>query len=131
VFKRSLIASLTDFFCALEGVNGVLPNQDLLNAVYNVGRYTGGVPVQLHSVSDNLDQIAVPSWIPSAFREWIKLSAVTKYYRGFRHLSKHFSYAALGTPAGAHGTFAKYRIEGVTLFADPATGPHGFHALGM
>jgi glycosylphosphatidylinositol transamidase len=115
----------------LEGVNGVLPNQDLLNAIYNIARYTAGVPVQYHSISDNLASPALPTWTPSPLRKFAESPAFTKYYRGVRHLRKHFSHAAIGKPAGAHGTFAKYRIEGVTLFAEPATGPHGFHALGM
>ena len=115
----------------LEGVNGVLPNQDLLNAICNIARWTGGVPVQYHSVSDELNAPALPRWLPSTLRDFATMPAITKYFRSWRHLKQHFAYAAVGKPAGSHGTFAKYRIEGVTLFAEPATGPHGFHALGM
>ena len=65
-----------------------------------------------------------------------------------KHLWHHFTYAALGRASGAHGVLARYvqpfddvsrrfltlnhshRIDSVTLYCSPATGPHGFHTLG-
>lgn len=123
-----------------EGINGVLPNQDLLNAVLNIARWTGGIPVQYHSETDLLYSPTLPDWLVARLPDALLLHyvqplldhpRVQRYTRGFHHLRRHFGFAVTGSPAGGHGTFARYRIEGVTLFAEPATGPHGFLSLGM
>lgn len=107
-----------------EGVNGALPNQDLINTVAHISQYTAGAPVRLHSVSADLEN-------DSAVIPFIPHDVTRKYARNARHLVEELQYASLGNFSGAHGLFAEYRIDGLTLFAEPATGPHGFHALGI
>lgn len=93
-----------------EGVNGRLPNLDVLSTVSTVARWKGGCPVTLH------DAPAYPARI---------------YTNGLKHLWRHFSYAALGRPSAAGGLLARHRIDALTLYGPPAEGPHGFHTLGM
>ncbi|KAJ7273329.1 Gaa1-like protein [Mycena rebaudengoi] len=106
-----------------EGINGRLPNQDLLNSFYHISKWTGGVPVVVHDHQD--PEVNIPSWIPSSFHEEIR----TYVYRS-KTVLRHFDYQARGGGSGVHGLFHQFRIDAFTLFALPATGPHGFHAIG-
>jgi glycosylphosphatidylinositol transamidase len=90
-----------------EGVNGRLPNQDIVNTVAHVARYAGGVSPRYHDFPDERG-----------------------YLLAAKRLISHFSYAGLGRPSGAHGVLARHRIDSLTLYCTPATGPHGFHTLG-
>ncbi|KAH7913759.1 Gaa1-like protein [Hygrophoropsis aurantiaca] len=117
-----------------EGLNGRLPNQDLMNSLYLIATYTGGVPV---TVYDHLDpsefpnkweEMSIfPSWIPSAIR---KSAYAQLYSYRARNVLRQLGYQARGRASGVHGLFHKFRIDAITLYAVPATGPHGFHALG-
>ncbi|KAL7424930.1 Glycosyl phosphatidyl inositol protein transamidase complex subunit [Cryptotrichosporon argae] len=101
-----------------EGTNGRLPNQDAINTVAHVARYSIGVDTRLH----DLDASA-PEWA-----SWGQ--AVQDYVVGARHLWAHAQFAALGKPSAAHGLLSQHRVDALTLFAHPSTGPHGFHSLG-
>ncbi|OWZ51875.1 glycosylphosphatidylinositol transamidase [Cryptococcus neoformans 125.91] len=98
-----------------EGTNGRLPNQDVINTVSRVAQYTGQVPLRYHNIPDE----------PLHGIVWLG-----KYLLGAKHLLHHFAYAALGRASAGHGSLAKYRIDSLTLYCTPATGPHGFHTLG-
>lgn len=52
------------------------------------------------------------------------------YIRASRTMLKQLSYGLLGTPSGPEGVFTPYRIDAISLFAVPSSGPHGFHTLG-
>lgn len=93
-----------------EGVNGRLPNLDVLSTVSTVSRWKGGCPVVLHDAGAH---------------------APKTYASGARHLERHFAYAVLGRPSAAGGLLARHRIDALTLYAPPAAGPHGFHTLGQ
>ncbi|WRT66675.1 uncharacterized protein IL334_003635 [Kwoniella shivajii] len=99
-----------------EGVNGRLPNQDIINTVSQVSQYAGGVPPRYHNIPDD---------IPDSASEW-----VGKYLLGAKHLLHHFAFMVTGRASAAHGVLARHRIDSLTLYATPATGPHGFHTLG-
>lgn len=116
-----------------EGNNGRLPNQDLLNSFQRISRYTGGVPVVMY---DHLDPREHPDgrklsnvidWIPKAIQEHAQVQG---YAYEARNVLRHLGYQARGRPSGVHGLFHKYRVDAFTLFALPAAGPHGFHAIG-
>ncbi|OCF31947.1 glycosylphosphatidylinositol transamidase [Kwoniella heveanensis BCC8398] len=100
-----------------EGVNGRLPNQDIVNAASNVARYAGGVLPRLHDVVDEP---------PAGFGSPL----VQNYLLGAKHLLHHFAFMATGRGSAAHGVLARHRIDALTLYASPAEGPHGFHTLG-
>ncbi|KAF7294771.1 hypothetical protein MIND_01014700 [Mycena indigotica] len=105
-----------------EGINGRLPNQDLLNSLTWIARWT--VPVIIY---DHLEtpRLQIPSWMPNSLRDEIR----TYDYRS-RNVLRHVKHQARGRGSGVHGLFHQFRIDAFTMFALPATGPHGFHALG-
>ncbi|KAJ7581146.1 Gaa1-like protein [Mycena floridula] len=117
-----------------EGLNGRLPNQDLVNSFHWISKYTGGVPLLVY---DNLDPREhpgrrdeldiLPTWLPSSIRD---NSDVRAYGYQAKNVLHHVGYQATGRGSGVHGLFHQYRIDAFTMFAVPATGPHGFHAIG-
>ncbi|CAK9779474.1 putative GPI-anchor transamidase [Cutaneotrichosporon oleaginosum] len=92
-----------------EGVNGRLPNQDIVNVAAHVSRWLGGTEAAPHARDPR---------------------APHTYATGLATLVDHFKFAALGRPSAAHGVLAKHRIDAVTIYAVPAEGPHGFYSLG-
>ncbi|RPD66113.1 Gaa1-domain-containing protein [Lentinus tigrinus ALCF2SS1-7] len=114
-----------------EGLNGRLPNQDLLNSVSLIARHTGGVPVLVHDHVDPRDTPNTPSILPAWLPEALKSNAdVQEYAVRARNIVRHMNYQARGAASGVHGLLHRFRIDAITVFAVPATGPHGFHSLG-
>ncbi|KAL0946673.1 hypothetical protein HGRIS_012862 [Hohenbuehelia grisea] len=117
-----------------EGLNGRLPNQDLINSFEHISKYTGGVPVLLYDHGEPGDINALrsdfpwlPNWLQEAIHDQIHLK--TYFYRA-KNILRHVSCQARGRASGVHGLFHQFRIDAFTVFALPAQGPHGFHALG-
>ncbi|KAK7693461.1 hypothetical protein QCA50_003029 [Cerrena zonata] len=117
-----------------EGLNGRLPNQDLINSFRLVSTYTGGVPVLLYDHRDPREvphlesQLSIiPTWLPDVVK---KQDAVREYGFRAKNILKHVGYQARGQTNGVHGLLHRFRIDAITLFAVPSSGPHGFHALG-
>ncbi|WWC89001.1 uncharacterized protein L201_003918 [Kwoniella dendrophila CBS 6074] len=100
-----------------EGVNGRLPNQDIINTVQRVAQFTGGVPTRFHDIPDELPNIQAPEWLRT-------------YLLASKQLLHHFGYMITGRASAAHGVLARHRIDSLTLYCTPAEGPHGFHTLG-
>ncbi|RDX56796.1 Gaa1-domain-containing protein [Lentinus brumalis] len=114
-----------------EGLNGRLPNQDLLNSVSLITRHTGGLPVLVHDHIDPRDTPNQPELLPSWLPDVIKSNAdVQEYAVRARNIVRHMNYQARGAASGVHGLLHQFRIDAITVFAVPATGPHGFHSLG-
>ncbi|KAI0831285.1 Gaa1-domain-containing protein [Trametes gibbosa] len=114
-----------------EGLNGRLPNQDLMNAVSLISRWTVGVPVLVYDHIDPREDQSLPSLLPAWLPEVVKGNAdVQEYATRARSIRRHMNYQARGAASGVHGLFHQFRIDAFTMFAIPATGPHGFHALG-
>jgi glycosylphosphatidylinositol transamidase len=83
------------------------------------------------------------SWLPSILGN---NERVKDYIYRARNLLRHVSYQARGHPSGIHGLLHQYvemisleamltcalrfHIDAFTIFAVPAVGPHGFHAIG-
>ncbi|KAF8587402.1 Gaa1-domain-containing protein [Ramaria rubella] len=110
-----------------EGLNGRLPNQDLMNSFNVISTHTGGVPVVLYDHLDEQVDLIVPHWLPLALRNDAN---IREYVKRARNIIKHVGYQTFGRASGIHGLFHQFRIDAITLFAVPAAGPHGFHALG-
>ncbi|KAJ8078974.1 Glycosyl phosphatidyl inositol protein transamidase complex subunit [Marasmius tenuissimus] len=115
-----------------EGLNGRLPNQDLLNSFQRIANYRMGVPVILYDHLDPKDnhevrKEIVPQWVPGALRD---NSDVQAYAYQARNVFRHVQYQASGRGSGVHGLFHQFRIDAFTMYALPAMGPHGFHAIG-
>ncbi|KAI0934286.1 hypothetical protein AcW1_005863 [Taiwanofungus camphoratus] len=117
-----------------EGLNGRLPNQDLINSFQIISRHTGGVPVLVY---DHLDPrefpnrrhelSGIPAWLPDFLKQ---NEEVNDFAFHAKNILRHASYQARGRASGVHGLLHRFRIDAITLFALPAPGPHGFHAIG-
>ena len=95
-----------------EGLNGRLPNQDLINSFRLVSTYTGGVPVLLYDHRDPREvphlesQLSIiPSWLPDLIR---KQDAVKEYGFRAKNILKHVGYQARGQTNGVHGLLHRY-----------------------
>ncbi|KAH9842746.1 Gaa1-domain-containing protein [Rhodofomes roseus] len=110
-----------------EGLNGRLPNQDLINSFQRISLYTGGVPMLVYDHRDDVEILGLPSWTPESIRD---NSELKEYARRAKNVVRHVAYQARGQASGVHGLLHQFRIDAITLFAVPATGPHGFHAIG-
>ncbi|KAG6833694.1 hypothetical protein H0H87_002891 [Tephrocybe sp. NHM501043] len=106
-----------------KGLNGRLPNQDLLNSLHRISQKEG-VPVINY---DHVGLDSLPSRIPKFIREKPEVQA---YVSEAKNILRQFEYQTQGRPSGIHGLFHRFRIDAITLFALPAAGPHGFHAIG-
>ncbi|KAG5724014.1 GPI transamidase component gaa1 [Termitomyces sp. T112] len=107
-----------------EGLNGRLPNQDLLNSVQRIS-HKEGVSVIVYDHFNQPVPNSSPSFIPKSIRE-----NVSAYMSQAKNIIRQFGYQAQGHPSGIHGLFHQFRIDAITIFAMPAAGPHGFHAIG-
>jgi len=110
-----------------EGLNGRLPNQDLINSFQRISQYTGGVPMFVYDHQDSEDGLDLPSWTPGSIRDSDQWK---EYSRRAKNIVRHVGYQARGQASGVHGLLHQFRIDAITLFAVPAAGPHGFHAIG-
>lgn len=138
----------TDSIIIEEGVNARLPNQDLLNSVQVISQWTGGSPTLVYDHKDLPDPHTLfPSWL----QHFVSRGDVRRYKERARNVIKHMGYQTFGRPSGVHGVFHqyafwpsaiwgsqiddtvrfyRYRIDAITLYAVPATGPHGFYSFG-
>ncbi|KAL6300143.1 Gaa1-domain-containing protein [Sparassis latifolia] len=117
-----------------EGLNGRLPNQDLINSFHVISRHTGGVPMLVYDHLDpresptTMDELnGIPVWVPNIIKHD---EVVNDYIYRARNFFRHVGYQARGRASGVHGLMHRFRIDAITLFAVPASGPHGFHAIG-
>ncbi|CAG8558496.1 12704_t:CDS:10 [Funneliformis caledonium] len=98
-----------------EGVNGQLPNLDLINTVVRVCRISNHIPIMLHDsghhyLYDNGD-----------------------YYASLHNLLQAMKYQALGHPTGSHGLFFRYKIDAITLYGHtsaPTSNSFSFKEIG-
>jgi len=117
-----------------EGLNGRLPNQDLINSFHVISRHTGGVPMVIYdhlepqeSPGRMAELSGTPAWMPRFIKED---ALANEYAYRARNLLRHVGYQSQGKANGVHGLLHQFRIDAITLFAVPAPGPHGFHAIG-
>ncbi|KAF8350571.1 Gaa1-domain-containing protein [Amanita rubescens] len=110
-----------------EGCNGRLPNQDLQNSFHRIA-LSNGVPVTVYDHVDTADHNKLPPLF-NRFSGNIK-KELEEYQQRAKNILRHVGYQARGRPSGVHGLYHQFRIDAITLFAVPATGPHGFHSIG-
>lgn len=99
-----------------EGVNGQLPNLDLINTAVHIGRHQIGLPVKLHQ------DIPMPRGSNDG--------KYAQYFESLSTMGSQMLYQALGTPSGPHGVFGRYKIDAITLHMDidQSAGHNAFHA---
>lgn len=86
---------------ASEGLNGRLPNQDLVNSVQRVS-HKEGVPVIVYDHSGQPRSDNPPAFVPKFIREHLEVPA---YLRQAKNVIRQFGYQARGRPSGVHGLF--------------------------
>lgn len=127
----------SDFSPFADGVNGRLPNLDVVHGAAHIIKWVGGVPVRLH----NQTIIDIPA-------EYDTSSFVTHYAQRAKGVLQQTIHSASTLPSGAEGLFAqwvlaissnririkhdccRYGIDSIAFFAVPAEGPHGFYDVG-
>ncbi|KAF9318504.1 Glycosyl phosphatidyl inositol protein transamidase complex subunit, partial [Podila horticola] len=82
-----------------EGVNGQLPNLDMINSIADITASVAPVELTLHD-------------------ELVPLTEnVTKnYINSLKRMLYMMKYQAVGTPTGNHGLYLKYKIDAITLY---------------
>lgn len=89
----------TDMTLDIEGVNGQLPNLDMINSVADIAASVAPVELTLH------DEL-----VPMT-------ENVTKnYINSLKKMLYMMKYQAVGTPTGNHGLYLKYKIDAITLY---------------
>ncbi|KAF8984952.1 Glycosyl phosphatidyl inositol protein transamidase complex subunit [Entomortierella lignicola] len=83
-----------------EGVNGQLPNLDMINTVKQISEGIAPVELTLH------DEL-VP------YTE----NMTKNYINSLKRMLYMMKYQATGTPTGNHGLYLKYKIDAITLHA--------------
>ncbi|CAH1269314.1 GPAA1 [Branchiostoma lanceolatum] len=105
---------VSHFNVKLEGLNGLLPNLDLVNLVVQLcGRER--ITVKLHQQRDTFPSEGWP-----AFQQNLKTMSLMMLHQ------------ATGMPNGLHGLFLRYHIEAVTLegVLEPGRSTTGFYRMG-
>lgn len=113
-----VVTNVTTCSTVSEGLNGRLPNQDLINSFERISRYTGGVPVVIHDHKDPREPSDRPahersdippwlSWLPGPVQE---NNEVQEYAYRVKNIGRHVGYQARGKASGLHGLFHEYAI---------------------
>ena len=102
-----------------EGLNGRLPNQDLVNSFQRIARYTAQVPVVLYDHIDPMDDPAVRQTLSNKLA-WIHgglggNELVLGYAHAAQNIIRHVYYQARGQPSGTHGLFNRQLIHTTNL----------------
>ena len=106
----------------VEGFNGALPNQDLLNAPTQLARLAGfnkvGVFTNVNAHAGKLRGVwGIVERGLRAAGFWTK---GTRYVSDLSRVSRFMGALAAGTPTGAHASFKSYAVDAVTVRATSA-----------
>ncbi|MCO5589837.1 hypothetical protein L7F22_043806 [Adiantum nelumboides] len=115
-----------------EGLNGQLPNLDVISTLTNVMYRADGLPVELvDSTEDDWDERAFGE-VGDLLEKHLFQSGdgTRKYLSGLWNMFGQISRLTFGRPNGVHGLFHRYHVDAITIFASPAEGPYGFWHMG-
>ncbi|KAI9024469.1 Gaa1-like protein [Phycomyces nitens] len=102
-----------------EGVNGQLPNLDLINSIVVIARHTAQIPVVLHDTTSN----------PYKDKPW------GVYADSLLHMLRTMKYQTLGQPSSDAGLYLRYKIDAITVHGIHGSGNlnhlFGFHRIGV
>ncbi|KAF9291779.1 Glycosyl phosphatidyl inositol protein transamidase complex subunit, partial [Mortierella alpina] len=90
-----------------EGVNGQLPNLDMINTVASIAEFFAQVELTLH------DEL-IP-YTPNLTKNYIN---------SLKRMLYMMKYQAVGSPTGNHGLYLKYKIDAITLYGFDKPGWH-------
>lgn len=116
-----------------EGLDGQLPNLDVINTLTRVAERINGVPIELSesSVPPRPYQRRLGS-LGALLEEhlWGDRDGEAKYLGGLLNVLGQLRNLVVGHPTGVHGLFHRFHVDAITLFAKPASGPYGFWHMG-
>lgn len=115
-----------------EGLNGQLPNLDVISTLTNVMYRADGLPVELtDSTVEDWEERALGE-IGDLLEKHLLQSGdgTRKYLSGLWNMFGQISRLTIGRPTGVHGLFHRYHVDAITIFASPAQGPYGFWHMG-
>lgn len=124
--------SFSHFVLKHEGLNGQLPNMDVISSLTHIVHRAGGMPVVLPASSED----AWPEYPLGRFGDLLEKHAfrsgdgARKYLSGMWNAAFQMGLLSLGRPTGVHGLFHRYHVDAITIFARPAKGPFGFWHMG-
>ncbi|CAO3592080.1 unnamed protein product [Absidia cylindrospora] len=103
-----------------EGVNGQLPNLDLINTIRVVAQNTARIPITLH---DDID-------INNA-----EAGTMDSYWNSLKHVLRTMEYQVVGHPSSDAGQYLRYKIDAVTVHgihgSNQLNALFGFHRIGV
>ncbi|PWN34863.1 Gaa1-domain-containing protein, partial [Meira miltonrushii] len=115
-----------------EGLNGQLPNLDVISTLTNVMYRADGLPVELNDATE--DDWEERPWgeVGDLLEKHLLQSGdgTRKYLSGLWNMFGQISRLTIGRPTGVHGLFHRYHVDAITIFASPAQGPYGFWHMG-
>lgn len=86
-----------------EGANGRLPNQDLINSLSVISKYTGNVQIVLYDQSADELRARISEKLPNSLKQPVVINYAMRAY----HILRHMGFQASGRPSGVHGLFHK------------------------
>ncbi|KAI9316456.1 Gaa1-like protein [Dichotomocladium elegans] len=102
-----------------EGVNGQLPNLDLINTIVTVNAHTSRVDLTLHEETT----------FPFQDTSW------ASYFESLYHMYRMMKYQALNHPSSEAGVYLSYKIDAVTIHgirgSTRLNSLFGFHKIGI
>ncbi|KAF7725040.1 inositol polyphosphate 5-phosphatase [Apophysomyces ossiformis] len=102
-----------------EGVNGQLPNLDLINSIVRIARSTSQIPVTLHDTK--LDPFGTGPW--------------GSYLESLNNILQATKYQVLGHASSDAGLYLRYKIDAVTIHgvygSDRLHHLFGFYKIGV
>lgn len=84
----------TNVTLLVDGINGRIPNSDLVTAAVHISRWVGGVPVRLHNLT----------YLEPYSEEHTSMS---RYLQRAKGLLEQASYGASTLPSGPEGLFGQ------------------------
>lgn len=102
-----------------EGLQGQLPNMDLINTFTRVAQRTDGIPVSLSASSEHDEGWSEePLGAIGIFLEkhlWKESDGSKRYLSGLLNVIKQISFLSAGEPSGIHGLFHRYVLLSFTI----------------
>jgi len=100
-FASSLTVHLT------EGLNGRLPNQDLITSAGRIAQWTGQTPIIIYDHVETAEPIKKPSFLPPVFDKIFSHPLMKTYAYRAKNVVRHAQYEGLNRASGVHGLFHK------------------------
>ncbi|PWN24912.1 hypothetical protein BDZ90DRAFT_256130 [Jaminaea rosea] len=120
------------------GIDGQVPNLDVVNTLGRVADIMGRVPVRLPGTDvDFKDAIDGEhgggwGWLGRLLEDELHWGwrGVAKYRKAALNILSQLGGLAASFPEGPHALLLRHHVDAITLYATPARGPYGFWHMG-